>query len=256
MNKLLILSISALALITTSNATADVSPEIKAAVASTERPESETTRDAARKPGEVLSILGLKPGMNVIDLSAGGGYYTDIVSRVVGKEGTVYSHQTPYVINRFADSLNNPKKGWLLRLESAQWKTNVKRKVGELDSMAYPIQLDAAMMVLFYHDIVWQGVDRSSMNRHIFNALKPGGSFLIIDHSAKEGTGIDDVKTLHRIDKKAIIEELTSVGFTLETDSDILAIAEDTRDFPFWKNPAKKRDHTDRMVLKFVKPGN
>jgi predicted methyltransferase len=152
--------------------------------------------------------------------------------------------------------MNNPDKGWLLRLESEQWKSNVTKMVGELDGMSYPIQLDAAMMVLFYHDIIWQGVDRKVMNRHIFNALKPGGSFLIIDHSAKSGTGLSDVESLHRIDKQSIIDDLTSVGFKLEVDSDLLAMASDKRDFPFWKNPAKKRDHTDRLVLKFVKPVN
>ena len=246
--------LASFALLTTQLSYSEVSDEINNAVASSERLKSDASRDASRKPAEILSLLGIKSGMNVIDLSSGGGYYTDIISRVVGKDGKVYSHNTPYVINRFADSLNNPDEGWLLRLKSQQWKSNVTKMVGELDGMSYPIQLDVAMMVLFYHDIIWQGVDTKVMNRHIFNALKPGGAFMIIDHNAKSGTGVSDVESLHRIDKQYIIDELTSAGFKLEVDSDLLAIADDTRDFPFSNNPSKKRDHTDRMVLKFVKP--
>lgn len=224
------------------------------AVNSPERPAHETTRDLHRKPAEVLQLLGVKPGMRVIDLSSGGGYYTDILSRIVGDKGEVIAHNAPFVINRFPQFLDNPDQGWLPRLKNKQWKTNVTKLVGELDTMSLPVQIDAAMMVLFYHDIVWQKVDREMMNRHLFNALKPGGSFLIIDHSAKAGTGIQDVESLHRIDKQFIIEEVTAAGFKLETDSDLLSHPEDKRDYIFTRDARTKRDQTDRMVLKFIKP--
>lgn len=237
-----------------SNASAKISNEIKNAVASTERASSDMMRDANRKPGEILQLLGVKAGMKIIDLSSGGGYYTEILSRAVGKSGQVISHNTPYVVNQFPQFLNNPKQGWLANFKSKQWKTNVVKQIGELDSMPLPLQLDAAMMVLFYHDIVWQNVDRKMMNQHIFNALKPGGSFLIIDHSAKKGRQLQDVKTLHRIEKQAIINELTEAGFKLEIDSNLLSHPDDTRDYPFYRDSKTKRDETDRMVLKFVKP--
>jgi len=233
---------------------AEISNEIKSAIASTERAERETVRDQFRKPGEVLSLLGIKPGMNIFDASAGGGYYTDILSRVVGSDGHVYSHNTPFVINRFSNFLNNPKQGWLPRLQSKQWQSNVTKVVGELDTVAFPLQLDAVMMVLFYHDIVWQGVNRKMMNRHIFNALKPGGKFLIIDHSGLPGSKLDGVKSLHRIDKQSVINELLSVGFTLSEDSNLLSHSEDTRDYPFFRDSKTRRDRTDRMVLIFEKP--
>jgi len=233
---------------------ADISKEITQALASSERPESESSRDANRKPDQILSLIDIKPGMRVLDLTAGGGYYTDILSRVVGEKGHVFSHNSPYVINRFPDFLNNPKQGWLPRFESKQWKTNVSKLTGELDTIPIPLQLDSAMMILFYHDMIWQGVNRQMMNQHIYNALKPGGSFLIIDHQAKDGTKLQDVKTLHRIDKQSVISELTAVGFKLEKDSNLLSHPEDARDYPFYSDKVKQRDQTDRMVLKFVKP--
>ena len=227
---------------------------IDKAVASKERPASETSRDPHRKPAEILKLLGVKPGMTVADLSSGGGYYTDMLSRVVGDKGKVIAHNAPYVYNRFAGFFSDKEKGWEARLNSPQWQSNVVKRVEELDTISLPVQLDAAMMVLFYHDTVWQGVNRDMMNRRIFNALKPGGAYMIIDHSGKEGSGVNETKTLHRIDKKSVIEEITKVGFKLEVDSDILAHPEDTRDYIFTRDTQTKRDRTDRMVLKFVKP--
>jgi len=143
--------------------------------------------------------------------------------------------------------LHNSKQGWLPRLESKQWKTNVKKLVGELDTVALPLQVDAAMMVLFYHDMVWQNVNRKMMNQHIFNTLKPGGSFLIIDHSTKKGSGLKDVETLHRIDKQSVIDEVTAAGFELTLDSDLLSHPEDTRDYVFTRDARTRRDQTDRI---------
>ncbi len=241
------------ACVLTTNAT-EPSKVILDAVNSKQRPTNETSRDAHRKPAEVLQLLGVQPAMRVLDLSAGAGYYTDILSRIVGDKGEVIAHNAPYVVNRFPQFLNTPGQGWLARLESPQWKTNVTKMVSELDTMQLPVQIDAALMVLFYHDTVWQNVNRKMMNRHIYNALRPGGSFLVIDHSAKAGTGLQDVDTLHRIDKQFVINEITSVGFKLAEDSNLLANPEDTRDYVFTRDVQTKRDQTDRMVLKFIKP--
>lgn len=254
MKSILVASLSVIIFLVSTISNAKVSQEIKAAVASKDRPSSETSRDANRKPGEVLALLGIKSGMRVMDLTAGTGYYSDMISKVVGDKGRVYSHNPPYVINRFPEFLNDPKQGWLPRFESQQWQSNVSKKVGELDTMSFPLQLDAAIMVLFYHDVVWQGVNREMMNQHIFNSLKKGGSFLVIDHSGKKGSGLKDVKTLHRIDKQTVIEDMLKVGFKLDVDSNLLSHPEDTRDYPFFRDSATKRDQTDRMVLKFVKP--
>lgn len=231
-----------------------ISADIQAAVNSKARGERETKRDARRKPAEVISILGVKPGMKVLDLSSGGGYYTEILSRVVGDKGQVIAHNAPYVVNRFASFFTNEEFGWFGKLNSPQWKKNVVKMIDELDSANYGIQIDAALMVLFYHDTVWQGVNRQMMNQHIFNAIKPGGTYLIIDHSGKPGSGTKDTSTHHRIDKQTVIDELTAVGFKLELDSNLLSNPKDTRDYSFERDVKTNRDSTDRMVLKFVKP--
>ncbi|MET1254271.1 class I SAM-dependent methyltransferase [Aliikangiella maris] len=218
------------------------------------RPADEVKRDKYRKPEQVLQLLDLKPGMRVVDLVAGGGYYSELLARVVGNNGLVVSHNPPYVINRFANFLHNPKQGWLARFETPIWKNCVIKNTDELDTINLPMQIDAVLMVLFYHDTVWQGVNRSMMNRRIFNVLKPGGTYLVIDHNAKGGRGIMDAKSLHRIDKQTVINEITSVGFELAIDSSILLTIEDTRDYSFVRDVKLKRDQTDRMVLKFIKP--
>ncbi len=245
---LLVLLFSAL------SASAEDLSAIKAAIASKDRPENETTRDANRKPEAILSLLGAEPGMMIADLCAGSGYYTDLLSKVVGPEGKVIAHNPPYVVSRFAKFLNTEGTGWLARLETAQWQKNVVKNIEEPDTINLPVGLDAVTMMLFYHDMVWQGVNREMMNRRIYNALKPGGVYLIVDHSAEPGSGLRDVKTLHRIDKNTVIKEITRAGFELEVDSDILSHPEDARDYSFVRDVQTNRDRTDRMVLKFVKP--
>lgn len=235
-------------------AAAEIPENIKQAVASKERMERESVRDAKRKPAEVLALMGVEPGMTIADLSSGGGYYTELFSRAVGDQGKVIAHNVPYVINKFSNFFFDEESGWPARLNSPQWQKNVEKKIEEMDTINLPVLLDGAFMGLFYHDMVWQGVNREMMNRRIFNALKPGGVYVIVDHSAKPGRGLQDVKTLHRIDKQTVIEEITSVGFKLDVDSDLLSHPEDTRDYPFQRDRQTNRDATDRMVLKFVKP--
>ena len=231
-----------------------ISAEIQAAVGSDARSERETKRDSRRKPAQVLSILGVKPGMKVIDFTSGGGYYTELLSRIVGDKGEVIAHNPPYVFNRFARFFADEKNGWPAKFRSPQWQKNVTKMVGELDTMNMGVQIDAALMVLFYHDTVWQGVNRQMMNQHIYNAIKPGGSYVIVDHSGKPGSGANETFSYHRIDKQTVIEELTKVGFELALDSDILANPKDTRDYSFERDVQTNRDNTDRMVLKFIKP--
>ncbi len=235
-------------------AASNIDKSIKSAVASKERPADQRKRDKYRKPAEVLSLMGLKPGMRVIDLMSGTGYYTEILSRIVGEEGLVVAHNAPYVLNRFAKVMLDENTGWLSQFKSPQWQKNVVKSTDELDALRLPLQLDGALMVLFYHDTFWQNVDRERMNQHLFNALKPGGVFLIVDHSAANGRAAKDVKTLHRIEKSVVIQELERVGFELAEDSKLLANKKDTRDFNVFRDYQTKRDRTDRFVLKFIKP--
>lgn len=225
-------------------------PEPKPApapAADTGRPADDMARDALRKPQEVMDFFGVAPGSRVVELMAGRGYYVDLLSRRVGPEGRVWAHNSPFVLKRFAEKpiterLQNPALSNVTRLDTP------------LDAPALPADLDAVLIVLFYHDTFWQEVDRAAMNRAIFEALKPGGVFGVIDHSAKDGTGTAEVKRLHRIEESVVVQEIQAAGFQLAQSSDMLRNPEDDRSYMVFKPPAG-RDRTDRFVLKFVKPG-
>jgi predicted methyltransferase len=224
---------------------ADIPEHIQAAVAASDRPEVDRARDPDRKPAEVLTFVGIEPGMRVVELMAGSGYYVDILGRAVGEKGTVWAQNNAFVLKRFAE------KNLAERLENPNL-ANVKRLDRELDDPDLPEKLDVVMMVLFYHDTYWQKVDREKMNQAVFAALKPGGLFVVIDHHAEAGSGDRDVSTLHRMDEALVRNELQAVGFQLIAESDILAHHEDERTINVFK--AEIRGKTDRFILKFQKP--
>ncbi|MEM6989816.1 MAG: SAM-dependent methyltransferase [Myxococcota bacterium] len=212
----------------------------------TGRPPADLERDAARKPQEVMDFAGIEPGMRVAELMSGGGYYADLLSRRVGPSGAVFAHNRPFVFKRFAEKriakrLENPALG------------NVQRLDTELEDPKLPAELDAVLIFLFYHDLYWQQVDRGAMNRAVFTSLRPGGVFTVIDHSALDGHGSDDVKSLHRVEESLVTKEILAVGFELAAASDMLRNADDPRDYNVF-SPPDGRDKTDRFVLKFVKP--
>ncbi len=213
------------------------SPDFRAAVADPARPASERELDAARKPAEVLAFYGVKSGDKVADLWAGRGYYTAILSEVVGPKGMVYT-----VNPNSRDEINQ------------RWKApkfaNVKVADGPFDKLALPQDgsLDFVLIHLNYHDLAPEV--RAPMNKRILGALKRGGIYAVVDHSAKEGTGNEASKTLHRIDKQQVIKEVTGAGFKLAREGDMLRKPEDTRDF----NVNKERNKDDRFVLAFEKP--
>ena len=215
--------------------------------ADTGRPDKDVARDPLRKPQEVMDFFQIEPGSKVVELMAGGGYYVDLLSRRVGPDGKVWAHNTPFVLERFAESriaarLENPALSNVTRLDT------------ELEDPKLPPDLDAVMIVLFYHDLYWQEVDRAAMNAAIFEALEPGGVFGVIDHSAVEGRGSDDVQTLHRVEESLVVSEITAAGFVLDTSSDMLRNPDDKRDYNVF-DPPDGRDKTDRFVLRFRKPG-
>jgi predicted methyltransferase len=216
---------------------AAAAPDFRAILSNPDRPASERDLDAARKPNEVLAFYGVKPGDKVADLMAGRGYYTAILSEVVGTGGVVYTV--------------NPKP----RDEATQrWKApkygNVRLADGPLDQLALPQDgsLDFVLIHLNYHDLAPEA--RIAMNKRILGALKRGGIYGVVDHSAKDGSGNEAVKTLHRIDKLLVIKEVTGAGFTLAKEGNMLRRPEDPRDF----NVNKIRNQDDRFVLAFQKP--
>jgi predicted methyltransferase len=231
-------------------ATVEVPPATRAVVGAPDRTDKDRELDTGRRPGELLAFAGITPGMHVAEIGAGLGYTSELLARAVGPNGVVYSENNKFVVERFAD------KPWSERLAKPVLK-NVVRVDREFDDPLPPEakNLDAVFVVLFYHDTVWMGADRDKMNRAVLAALKPGGEYIVVDHSAKEGTGTNDVKTLHRIDERAVIDEVTRAGFQLATVGDFLRNPGDTRD---WNDSptaaADRRGKSDRFVLRFVKP--
>jgi predicted methyltransferase len=198
----------------------------------------------------MLAFFGIAPGMKVAELGAAGGYTSEILARAVGPTGVVYGQNSKMLLERFAE------KPWSARLAKPVMK-NVVRTDRDFDDPFPPEakNLDAVFIVLFYHDLVWQTVDRDRMNRAVFQALKPGGVFAIIDHSGRPGTGVTEAKTVHRIEEKALREEVERAGFKLAGEASFLRNPADTRD---WNDSPReagdRRGTSDRFVLKFVKP--
>ena len=145
---------------------------------------------------------------------------------------------------------------WVARFESPQWKKNVVRLETEVKSPGLPGDLDLIMLILQYHDLILHEIDREKMNRAIFDALRLGGIFAVVDHHALEGSGADHVGTLHRVEESFVTREILAQGFELIDQSDLLSHPEDTYDYNILDimRDGERRDRTDRFVLKFQKP--
>lgn len=206
--------------------------------------------DEGRKPEELLRFLEVKPGMKVAEIGAAGGYTAELLARVVGPSGSVYTQNSPFILARFAEKplserLKKPVMQGVVRLDR------------EFDD-PFPSDLrdlDLVLNVLFYHDTVWMKVDRERMNRAIFAALKPGGAYVLVDHSSAQGKGLSEVETLHRIEEGVLKAEIEQAGFRFVASADFLRSPGDTRDWSASPRFAgEKRGTSDRFVLKFVKP--
>jgi predicted methyltransferase len=223
--------------------------EYQALVNAPERPEADRALDAQRKPAEMLAFFQVAPGMKVADLGAGGGYTTELLARAVGPKGVVYA-ENPDAFTRFAGKALGER---LARPELA----HVVKVEREFDNPlpASARDLDVVVSHAVYHDAVWMKTDRDSMNRAIFDALKPGGAYVVIDSSAKAGTGIADAETLHRIDEEFVVAEVQKAGFKLQSRGDFLRNPADTRDWNTSpRSAAERRGSGDRFALRFVKP--
>jgi len=181
----------------------------------------------------------LQPGMSVLDVSTGGGYTSQLLALVVGPDGVLWA-QAPQpgatVTKRLSD---NPQANF--RLVARPFENPVPEQAPPLDLIT---------IVLNYHDIAYLPVDRAKMDARLFAALKPGGRLVVIDHSAKAGTGVADTKTLHRIDEAVVLAEFRQAGFVLEATSDFLRNPADSREL----SSGDGRIPTDKFALRFVKP--
>jgi predicted methyltransferase len=202
------------------------------------RPQSERALDEIRKPEQVLKFYGVKPGDKVGDLMASRGYYTAILSQVVGPKGVVYS-ANPAVPDETRERFKNPLY------------VNVKLIEGNMGTVALPADgsLDFVFINLDYHEVA--PADRPAMNQRVFAALKPGGVYGVVDHASQEGTGDSVRKTLHRIEKALVVKEVAGAGFTLAKEGEMLTNPDDPRTGSAVK---ESRGKTDRFVLRFEKP--
>jgi len=218
-------------------------------IATKDRSSEDRHLDVQRKPAKMLAFYGIEPGMKVAEIAAGGGYTAEVLARVVGPEGVVYGVNSKWLLERFAEG------PWSERLGKPLMK-NVVRVDREFDDPLPPEakNLDAVFIVLFYHDTVWMKTDRKKMNAAIHRALEPGGIYAVIDHRARDGRGLEDVQSLHRIEEKIVREEIEAAGFALAGEADFLSEPNDPRDWNASPVAAgDKRGTSDRFVLKFVK---
>src|SRR5579863_6746116 len=217
------------------------------AINSPDRPAADKALDAGRRPDQIMAFYGIQPGMKVADVFAGGGYMTELYSRIVGSTGTVYSQNGP-----FGEKFKKIGDVWNARLKEPALKNvvaiNKPFDAPDLLPVA-PGSLDAVIIHLNYHDMVGFKLNRENVNAAVFKALKPGGIYGIVDHSAKAGTGDTETTTLHRIDEDFLIKDVEKAGFTLTGASAALRHPEDDRSW----NVFKHRGETDRFMLKFVK---
>lgn len=222
----------------------------QALVDAPDRLEADRAIDAGRHPAAMLEFVGVGPGMKVAELMAGGGYTSELLARAVGPTGTVYGQNPPFILERFAE------KPWSERL-ARPINAKVVRADREFDAPLPPEvnDLDAVVSNAIYHDTVWLKADRTKMNAAIFQALKPGGVYIVVDSSAKAGAGVSEVQTLHRIEEQVVRDEVLAAGFKLAAESDVWRNPQDTRDWSASPSAAgERRGTSDRFALKFVKP--
>jgi predicted methyltransferase len=224
---------------------------VAAAVADPARPQTDRDRDADRKPAECIAFAGLKRGQRIADLLPGGGYFTRIFSGVVGPKGQVIAVATP---KRPDAPPDRPEPSAAVRAIAADpHYKNVTVSVEKLVELKLPEKLDMVWTSQNYHDVHnVQGIDVGAFNKAVFESLKPGGIYIVIDHAAEKGTGFTATSTLHRSDPDAVKGEVTAAGFEFVGSSDVIANSADDHKTPVFEKGL--HDKTDRYVLKFRKP--
>ena len=220
------------------------------ALADPSRKEQRDASDAVRKPGPLIALAGMKPGDKVLDLIPGSGYWTRIFSKVVGPQGKVYA-VWPQAYAR--EAMGNV--GDLRKLSADKYYGNIVTEVQPSTTLTSPEPLDVVWTSQNFHDypdeFMGKG-DPSDLAKDAFNILKPGGVFLVIDHEAKAGRGLQDTEKLHRIDPAAVRKIVEGAGFKFEGQSDVLKNPADPMNIPVFDKSI--RGHTSQFAYKFVKP--
>lgn len=230
----------------------DVSEAIAAAVSNPQRPAEDLAKDTNRKPDRVLSFFEIQPGMTVLDLFSGGGYYTEMLNSVVGKNGKVIAHTNEAYI---------PFSGEIYHKRYADGRlAQTETIISEVDDLKLEKNsLDAAMLVLTWHDFLfadpdngWQAIDESLLVNKLCVAMKPGGVLGLIDHVANSGGDpAKAAKDLHRIDPQVIRDSFEKSCFTLDAEAGFLAHPDDDHTLAVFDKSI--RGKTDRFVFRFVR---
>ena len=220
-----------------------VPPAIAAAVSDSARPDTDKERDAMRKPGETLAFAGVKPGMTVAELGPGRGYYTRILAKAVGPGGKVYAIATTAQAGRPGglDALN--------ALAAAY--PNIKVVTVDFPTMMLPEKADLFWTTENYHDFHNNGGDIAALDKAVFNNLKPGGVFYVEDHSAASGAGLAATSQFHRMDEAVAKTELTTAGFKLDAEGDLLRNPADNKAA---SNSEAGHFASDRFMLRMKRP--
>ena len=220
-----------------------------AAIAASSRPQADRDRDTARRAAETLAFTRVQPGWRVADLMTGGGYFARLFAETVGPEGRVYTWQAGEFIAYQASY------GDGLRTVDAAYE-NVTGTDQKAVDLILPENLDLVFTAQNYHDLhlpSFPAGTANHMNRAVFEALKPGGLYVVIDHSAQAGAGLGVADELHRIDVADVKREVLAAGFVLDAESEALANPADPRTASVFDDSIKGQ--TDQFMLRFRKPG-
>jgi predicted methyltransferase len=246
-----ILSVAAPAGAVPADIIAPIPPEISSALADPRRPAEQVKLDSARKPAVVVAFSGLKAGDRVADFMPGNGYFTRILSTVVGPRGRVYA----FIPREQIANCPPSEIAGTQAMAGDPGFSNVTLLSSPLGQYRMPEKLDLIWTAQNYHDLhdAFLGpANVAALNKALFNSLKPGGVLLVIDHVAAPGSGLRDTETLHRIDPAQMRAEIEAAGFVLEAQSDVLRNAADDHQRPVFD--PEIRGKTDQVVLRFRRP--
>ncbi|MGZ8998643.1 MAG: class I SAM-dependent methyltransferase [Allosphingosinicella sp.] len=220
---------------------ASVRGDIRAALADVSRPEADRARDTDRKPAELIAFSGIKKGHKVVELAPGGGYFTRLLSPAVGPKGRIYA-----LAVRPSQSVT----------DFAAAHPNVTVIAAFPGRIEVPEQVDVVWTTLNYHDFknsrFRDSDSAAAINAAAFRVLKPGGTYIIVDHQAAPGAGASQTSTLHRIEDRIVKEEVKAAGFKLASESQLLRHPAD--DHSLLVQDSAIRGKTDQFVLRFRKP--
>lgn len=226
-------------------ALADNDP-IAAAIADAARPKSDRDADALRAPAATIAFAGIKPGMVIGELYPCGGYFSRLLGDVVGPGGKIYGLET----TRWKGCEPADRK-----MAAEPGRKNISINAAPFGAFSLPEKVDLFWITQNYHDLhikTYGAVDMMAFNKHVFESLKPGGIYFILNHQANPGLSVDDIAKLHRIEKSQVIREVTAAGFKLVAEGDFLHRAGDDHTKPIFDTAI--RGKTDQYALKFRRP--